>query len=292
MVQCGQGPLQRSIVYYNWMWSALISILLVFVPFAAAQTLQVAKGPLEVHVRPNLNSKILFLVAKGEEIKVWLAQGNFHQVGVFRGGKWRRGYVSVGEFARYAGPKPKIRGELGYGAGYVMSSLTQGSKSFTSKDQVQYTTSEYQGSTQFPLATVQFGFRNFWRFQGVLRKVAYEAAATPNVPGSSSRSVEITLSMFGFNAQHVWSWSKTPLFFGGGLEIAQTYANTFKLDGVAIDLGSENEPLYLTPHLLVGAQWALHDHWSVSVEGRLNQAINQSPPVSGYDFGFSLIFWP
>lgn len=199
------------------------------------------------------------------------------------------GYATANDLARQSGP---VHESLwGLGAGAVFANLTQGSKSFSTEDEVVYKIDGYSGQNTNPAITLQMGRRNFWRIYGMYRTVGLEGTATNNIAGSPAQKIQVEYKMAGVGLQAGWRLFADFFYAGLGVEADKTLSGTVKYGKQ--DISSQTEfPFYLIAQALAGIQLRASPQFSLVLEGRAGAAVNQSPTVNVMEVGVSTLYWP
>ncbi len=268
----------------------LLVLLLVAAPPAwAASKVRITRA-VTVYARPDFESAVAFSLRAGTLISVAdkPVQG-FKKIRAILGGKKRFGYIPVAdlEFHKDMGK----RGPWGVGGGLFYSRLAQGSKTFSTSDDVTYSTSEYVSQSYNVAAFFEFGGRDFWRLYGGMRTVEYESKAVLSVPTASDQQIEVGYRFIAVGGQKAWSVFTENFYAGAGLEFAKSISGNAKIGNQ--DLSSKVEaPDYVMGFAMAGAQYQFQDHWSAFAELRVGAAVNQSPTITVVEFVASAMYWP
>lgn len=248
-----------------------------------------APADIAVYKTPTAGAQPVYTVGVDERMQIGSRTNGYRRVLVYRGSRWRTGYVSIDDLERMGSVS---FGEWGLGFSFFHSSLTQAGRTFKTEDEVQYVTSDYKGSSSFPALVAQVGRNSFWRFLLIPRTTDYSGAATSSVSGSAQKKISLRHSMVSAALQKGWTakWFR-PLYWVLGLEVARAMKTELTFDGLNVPTTGVNNPLYVIPHTVVGMQFNLVGNLLFNVEGRFSAVPNQSPLVYGWEFSSSLLYW-
>lgn len=268
----------------------LLLVTLLWGPSAFAASQVRVTRPVTVYARPDLEASVAFSIRAGALITVADREvRGFRKIRIISRGKKRFGYILSAdlEVQKDLGR----RGPWGLGGGLFYSRLSQDSKSFSTSDQVTYTTSEYISQSFNFFAFYEFGGTNFWRLFGGLRSVEYESKATLNLPGSATQAIEVGYRFIAVGGQKAWTIFSPYFYAGGGLEFAKSISAKARIGNQ--DLSDKVEgPDYVTGFGMLGAQYQVRDRWSIFAELRVGAAANQSPTITVVELVSSVIYWP
>ncbi len=269
----------------------ILVVLLLAAPIQvwAASKVRITR-PVTVYARPDFESAVAFSLRAGSLITVAdKSNKGFKRIRATVGGKKRFGYIPVAdlEFQKDLGK----RGAWGMGAGLFYSRLSQDSKSFSTSDDVTYTTSEYVSQSFNMSAFFEIGGRDFWRFYGGLRSVEYDSRALVNLPGASAQAIEVGYRFIAVGGQKAWTIFSENFYAGVGLEFDKSISAKAKIGNQ--DLSSKVEaPDYVVAFAMAGGQYQFHDKWSAFAELRVGAAANQSPTITVLEMVGSIMYWP
>lgn len=249
-----------------------------------------AQFPLPVYGKPDFESPILFTVEAGTTVLVSdRTYGAFRKIKAKLLGQSRTGFVPATDLkARKAPPRERI---WGLGGGFTYSRLSQGSKSFSTVDQVNYKISGYSGQSVSPLLSVQGGFKNFWRAFCMYRRVNLSGDASSDIGGTSAQHVELEYTMLALGGQFAWGLWSDLWYAGLGAEFAKTTAS--KVMFGAQDLTKDADPPdYISVFGVTGLQLKAGDKFSMFGELRVGAVTNQSPSITVVEVSAQLLYWP
>lgn len=213
----------------------------------------------------------------------------FKKIRAELGGRKRVGYVLAADLETQSDLGK--HGQWALGGAVFYSRLSQASRSFSTTDEVTYTTDEYVSSSFNVGVFGQYGVKNFWRGYGVLRSVEYNSKAALNVPGASAQQIEVGYRFLGAGLQKAWSLFGDTFYAGLGLEVAKSLSIKAKIG--AQDLSDKSKaPDYAGGHVMGGGQYVISNHWSAFGELRLGAVLNQSPTIGVVEVVVSALYWP
>ena len=180
----------------------------------------------------------------------------------------------------------------GFGGGGQYISLLQKGKSFTTDDQVQYTTTDYTSNSVAPFLAVQMNAFNFWRLTIAQKKTHFVGSAKTNV-ANASKDVDLQQTFYSLLLQKAWLVPGSKRFyFGVGAEAAKATAVALILGGVTLPTGSQELPFYLNVLVFGGRTFPLNPSLSLYGEARLGYIANQSPGILDMEVVAGLMYWP
>lgn len=254
----------------------------------AASTIKV-QFPLSVYGKPDFESPVLFTVEAGAMVLVSdKAYGGWRKIKTKVLGKSRIGYVPANDLKAQKLP-PRTRTK-GVGGGIAYSRLTQGSKKFSTADQVSYNISGYSGSTINPLFTYQSGQDNFWRVYGMYRQVSLTGTATSDISGVPAQNIKIEYTMIALGGQMAWSLFGKYWYGGLGAEIAKSISGKVLFGNQDLS-GDTDHPDYISGHGVSGLQMRFGESLSMFVEGRVGVVSNQEPVITVLEVAANLLYW-
>lgn len=267
-----------------------ILIVLTLSELAWGATKLVTKNRLSVYPRPDERSGVSFSVPVGHDLLVSDGSKNgFKKVRADIDGHARTGFVLVDDLKLQKETRPASFWAVG--GGPVFSRFSQGGKTFTTKDQVNYSISGYSGQSVAPALLLQFGDRDFWRLGGHYRNLELTGTATTDVPGAPSQPIKLTYKMLGALFEMGWSLWGPSFYIGGGAGYDRTLSGTAYLG--TQDLSSSTDfPSFINGHALVGYRFQLSPHWGGFLEGRAGVIANQSPMIMSLEATAQVIYWP
>jgi hypothetical protein len=271
------------------MWKWVLIVLVISESVWAASKLT-TKNRLSVYPRPDEGSGVSFSIPAGESLLVSDGSKNgFKKVRVDVEGHARTGFVLIEDLKLQKDTRPA--GSWAVGGGPIFSRFSQGGKTFTTKDQVNYSISGYSGQSVAPAVVLQFGDRDFWRLGGHYRSLELTGTATTDVPGAPSQSIKLTYKMLGAMFEMGWSLWNTSFYLGGGAGYDRTLSGTAFLGSQ--DLSSSTDfPSFISGHALAGYRFQFSSHWAAFFEARAGAVANQSPMMLSLETTAQVIYWP
>ncbi len=256
--------------------------------FAASQ-IQV-RFPISVYYKADFESPISFTVEPGSIITVSDKNyGGFRKIKATVFGKAQMGYVAASDLNQQRAP-PKKR-NWGVGGGFAYTRLSQGAKSFSTADQVNYTISRYTGQTFNPAISFQYGQRHFWRVSGLYRSVVLDGTATTDIASVPKQDIHLEYTMLGLQAQAGWTLWADYWYAGAGIEAAKSMSGSVRMGTQDLTKDAEN-PDYLSGHGFSGLQFRVKDKYSLFAELRLGAVTNQAPIITVMEIALSVLYWP
>ncbi|MGE4130041.1 MAG: hypothetical protein AB7F86_00300 [Bdellovibrionales bacterium] len=266
-----------------------VLLILTWVPMASAKIF-VTKGDLTVYSEPKRTSTTLFQLIPGQRISIGKKRyGKFRKIKVRLNGVVRSGFVSLEDITSPTPSKPPKPKKWAGGVGMAYSRLSQGSKSFTTDDQVNYDISEISGQNTNPYGLLQLGYGGFWRFYMGLRNVELKGTAKINVTGSSSQDVLINYKMLQMGVQVAWDLWSERLYAGAGFEVSKSLSGSVKMG--SRNLSDAELPTYLGLMGIVGAHLLVADPWALVVEGHAGIISNQTPSLTVMELAVAGLYW-
>ena len=246
--------------------------------------------PISVYYKADFESPISFTVDPGTIISVSdKSYGAFRKIKATVFGKSQMGYVAASDLSSQKAPAKKR--EWGAGGGFAYTRLTQGAKTFSTADQVNYTISSYTGQSFNPSLSFQWGQRNFWRLGGLYRSVVLDGTASTDIAASAKQDIHLEYTMLAAQAQMGWGLM-TDYWYGGlGAEAAKSIGGSARLGNQ--DLTKDTEiPNYLSAHLFSGVQFRVKEKYSLFAEFRIGAVTNQDPFITVMEIALSALYWP
>lgn len=267
-----------------------IFIVLVLSEWAWGYSSLTTKNRLNVFPRPAEGADVAFAVPAGQSIQISDGSKNgYKKIRATINGQPRTGFVLIEDLKIQKEMHPA--GSWAVGGGPVFSRFSQGGKSFTTKDQVNYSISGYTGQSLAPALILQFGDRDFWRIGGHYRTLELTGTASTDVPGAPTQTIKLTYKMLGAVFEMAWSLWGSSFYIGGGAGYDKTLSGTLYLGSQ--DLSSNAEfPSFLSGHGLIGYRHQFTSHWAAFAEGRAGAVANQSPMILSLEATAQVIYWP
>jgi len=280
------GPYYK--IMHRWVIILLLQAIVPSKAYGAASTIKV-QFPLSVYGKPDFESPVLFTVERGATVLVSdKPYGGFRKIKTTVLGKARLGFVPANDLSAQKLPPRNRLSAIGGGVAY--SRLTQGSKTFTTADQVNYSISGYSGQTINPTFTYQKGQQSFWRVYGMYRLVNLNGTAKSDIAGVPQQDVKIEYTMIALGGQMAWGLFGKYWYGGFGAEIAKSTSGKVLFGNQDLSGDVEN-PDYMSGHGMSGLQLRMGDKYSMFVEARLGVVSNQDPVLTVVELVANFMYW-
>lgn len=268
--------------------SIFILLLALIGSMARAEVIELPSGAV-VYERPTPEARVLARLKSGSKVSIGGRNiGGFRKVRFKRSGRLVEGYV-LSEALQTPDIDPP---SLGWGGGMMLSNLAQAGKSFSTQDQVTYTTSNYSSQAVFPALHLQWGLdTGFWRFSAFQRTVHFKTSAKTDVIGASDLPVIVEHKFFSASVQKAWPLF-TKFYYGVGLEFSKASSTKVTLSGRDLQTSDEDMPVYMGVQALSGFQSLIMGRFSFFAEAHILAIANQSPMIFGYEAVAGLLYWP
>lgn len=271
--------------------SFLLGLLISLSAAAQSSWIEAPIDHIPILQKANSESRVLYYTNEGERLGVLQSGRGFVKVKVYRNGKWRLGYIYAKDLQPGGRNESPVKG-LGILAGPLFTYLQQGAKSFTTEDQVNYTTDAFTSTALSFAVGVQMGRKDFWRALLAYRQTDYSSEARTDVAGAPARDVVVQHQMISGTFQKLWTSRSGWIYYGAGVELSKAIGATVKIGGVDVPTGDESLPMYMGLQGILGFQFKLSRKLSMFIEVRPIAYPNQDPMVMGTEAAAALIFWP
>lgn len=237
------------------------------------------------------NSRVLFTLKSGESVEGERTNDeDFYRVRVLREEKWRTGFVEATSLNHISG-KPLARRGFAVGPGYWAASFVQKGKQFTGQDDVQYTTSDFTGSSNAPTLSLQWRDEDFWRLTITQFKSSLRSTATKNV-SNLAKDFVLNQTFVAGVLQKAWTpFSIKNVYFGGGGFLAKSTQVDLQYGGAPLPTNGDDRPVYLGLQAFLGGHSFLASWLSAYVEVRVTDVLNQSPAILIYEGTGGILVW-
>lgn len=241
-----------------------------------------------VYGRPERGARVTFRLSAGSRVSVSKPVGGFQSVKFKRQGKIHSGYME----AMAKAPSEGISPRFAFGVGFLNSNLSQSGKSFTTSDQVNYTTAKYSASNTYPELIAQYGLpTSYWRLKLAQRISNFKSSAASNLTGVNSRPLSVDYTFFSGVLQKTWPLLSNRFFYWGlGAELAQGNSVKATLGGSNLQTSSTDKPTFLGVEGLVGGTVSVWNTLSGFVEAEYLVVPNQSPLIMGLQINFGITY--
>lgn len=266
-----------------WLGAVLVGLVCLSALAEGFATIQY-RAP--VFQRASEESKILFYVQPGETLDILdKSNADYLKVSVLRSGKKRVGYVPKVAASEISDTNESdldadLEGGASvwwFGGGAVFSSFSQGSRSFSTQDEVKHTTTSYESQTLSPFLSLQYQNESFWRLVLAYKQVRFKAKDQTDISESAEKPITLDYNMVSIMVEKVWEPFYTRHFYVGfAAEFAQALSSKLTIDASPTDTPKVT---YYSASLLAGGCFKLGQQQSVYTEARVGVIPNQAPTI-------------
>lgn len=271
--------------------SFLFGLLLSLSVAAQSSWIKAPHDHIPIFSKADNQAPVLYYTNQGEKVGVLQTGRSYLKVKVYRSGKWKLGYIYTKDLRPEGRSESPVKG-LGLLIGPLFTYLKQGTKSFTTEDQVHYTTDEFTSTAPSFAFGLQMGRKDFWRAILTYRQTEFSGEARTDVAGAPARDVIVEHQMVSGTFQKLWTLGAGSFYYGAGIELAKAIGASVKISGSSVPTGDEALPMYFGVHGILGLQLNVTDRFSFSIEARPLAYPNQDPMVMGVEGAAALLFWP
>jgi hypothetical protein len=178
------------------------------------------------------------------------------------------------------------------GVSAAFADFSQSGRTFTTSDGSQWATTSYNSTSLIPSLAIQLDPQNFWRLHLAYFSTHFTATANNNV-GGAAMPLSLSHNFISAQLEHAWSvfpWKEG--YIGLGVEADKAVSVDLTLGGQPLPTTSQNEPIYLGPYIMLGAEWPLDANLTFFAEARAGAMVNQSPLIAVFQGAVGLLYWP